>query len=213
MVWREPTDHVDDCYFCFINVTRVNKKKRKSLSYKSFPSTIRPVAYSADISILEFKKLLDISIDKHSDEEQYDYKELTDDGDSSCSSTPLLFEQQNLSDLIRDLCSSKKSSKVLTSRLKDRNLLQHGTKITFYRRRDREFVPFFYDQFNFVFCKDIPGVLMKLGVTEYSPADWKLFFDNVVLRITNVYGSVPIGHSTTLKEKYDAIISVLQHIK
>ena len=30
---------------------------------------------------------------------------------------------------------------------------------------------FFDDQLNFVFCKDIPGVLMKLGVTEYSPAD------------------------------------------
>ena len=33
------------------------------------------------------------------------------------------------------------------------------------------------------------------------------------LHITNVYGSIPIGHSTTLKEKYDAIRSVLQHIK
>ena len=35
----------------------------------------------------------------------------------------------------------------------------------------------------------------------------------VLLRITNVFGSIPIGHSTALKEKYDAIKSVLQHIK
>ena len=65
---------------------------------------------------------------------------------------------------------------------------------------------------NFVFRKDIPGVLIKLCVTEYSPADWRLFIDSskrslkcALLHITNVYGSITIGHSTTLKEKYDAI--------
>ena len=73
-------------------------------------------------------------------------------------------------------------------------------------------MPVFDDQLNFVFCKDIPGVLMKLGVTEYSSADWKLFIASskrslkcVLLHITNVCGSIPIGHSTTLKEKHDAI--------
>ena len=47
---------------------------------------------------------------------------------------------------------------------------------------------------------------MKLGVTEYSYADWRLFTDSskrslkcVLLHITNVYGSIPIGHSITLK--------------
>ena len=155
MVWRKPTNHVDDCYFCPINVTGVNKKKRKSLSYKSFPSAIRPVAHSADILISE--KLPDLSIDKHSDEEQHDYKELADadddddddDEDFACSSTSVLFDQQNLSDLIWDLSLSKASSEVLASRLKDRNLLQHGTKITFYKTRDKEFVLFPDDQLNF----------------------------------------------------------------
>ena len=140
MVWREPTNHVDDCYFCFINAIGVNKKKCKSLSYKSFPSAIQPVAHSADIPIPKFKKLLDLSIDEHSDEEKHDYKELTDvddDEDFAYSSMPLLFDQQNLSDSKRDPSLSKESSKVLASRLKDRNLLQHGTKITFYRTRDK----------------------------------------------------------------------------
>ena len=94
MIWREPTNHVDDCYFCSINVTRVNKKKRKSLSYKSFPSAIRPVAHSTDIPMLEFNKLPDLLIDEYSDKEQHDYKELTDvyddDEDFGCSSTPVL---------------------------------------------------------------------------------------------------------------------------
>ena len=158
------------------------------------------------ITIPEFNKLPDLLIDEHSDKEQHDYKELTnvdnDDEDFACCSTPVLFDQQNLSDLIRDVGLSKESSEVLASRLKDRNLLQHGTKITFYRTRDKEFVPFFDDQLNFVFCKDIPGILMKLGVTEYSPADWRLFTDSsqrslkcFFLHIINVYRSILIGHS------------------
>ena len=61
---------------------------------------------------------------------------------------------------------------------------------------------------------------MKLGNTECSPADWRLFIDSskgtlkcVLPHITNVYGSIPKGHSKSLKEKYDAIKSALQHIK
>ena len=81
-------------------------------------------------------------------------------------------------------------------------------------------MPFFDDQLNFVFYQDITGVLMKLDVTEFSPFHWRLFIDSskkslkyVLLHITNVYGSILIVHSTTLKEKYDAIKNLLQHIK
>ena len=104
--------------------------------------------------------------------------------------------------------------------MKDLNLSQHGTKITFYRIRDKEFLPFFFVIHLTLFPVKSPGVLMKLGVTEYSPADWRLFIDSserslkcVLLHITNVYGSMPIVHSTTLKEKNDAIKGVLQHIR
>ena len=112
-------------------MTEVNKKKHKSLSYKSFPSSsaIQPVAHhSTDICIPEFNKFPDLFIiAEHSDEEQHDYKELTDvdndNEDFACSSTPVLFDKQNLSDLIRDLTLSKESSEVLASQLKARNLL------------------------------------------------------------------------------------------
>ena len=154
MVLSELTGHVEDCFFCSINMTGVNKKKRKSFGYKSFPSAIRPVAHSTDIPIPEFNKFPDLFIDEHSGEEQHDYKELTDvdddNEDFACFSTPVLFDQQNLSDLIRDLILSKESSKVLASGMKDRNLLQHGTKITFYRTRDKEFMPSFDDQLFFL---------------------------------------------------------------
>ena len=78
-------------------MTRVNKKKRKFLSYRSFPSAIRPVAHGADIPMPEFKNLLDLSIDENSEEEQHDHRELIDvddddDKNFECPPIPVLFD-------------------------------------------------------------------------------------------------------------------------
>ena len=111
VVWREPTNHVDNCYFCSINKTGLNKKKRKSLSYRSFLSAIRPVAHGADIPMSEFKNLPDLSNDENSEEEEHDHRKLTDvddddDKDFACPPISVLFDQQSLSDFIRDLSLS-----------------------------------------------------------------------------------------------------------
>ena len=135
------------------------------------------------------------------------------------SSEPILFNQEELTDLTRGLNLSKESSELLPSRLNDGNFLQQGTKITFYKTRDDEFLRFFEELPDFVFCIDIPGLLLKVSVNEYKPEEWRLFIDIskrslkcVLLHNSNIYAPMPIGHSTTLKEKY-AIKTVLQHIK
>ena len=179
------------------------------MNYRCFPSAIQPVAHSDNISTPEFKELLD-------------HKELTNGDDDvkedfACPSTSVLFDQQNLSDLIRDLRLSKESSEVLASGPKDQNL---DTKITFCGK----FVPFYDDQLNFVFCKDNPvkevlTMHTKRGITEYFSADWWLFIDslkrslNCVMHITNVYRSIRIVHCMMRQGKYDAMKGVLQHIK
>ena len=56
MVWREPRDHVEDCYFCSVSVIGVNKKKRKSFTYPNLPSAIRLVLHSHDIPVPVFKE-------------------------------------------------------------------------------------------------------------------------------------------------------------
>jgi len=57
----------------------------------------------------------------------------------------------------------------------------------------------------------------KLGVFAYNPNDWRLFIDNykrslkcVPLKNGNTFGSITLGHSTTLKEKYSEIKFVLE---
>ena len=45
MVWREPQNHVTNCYFCMVNTKDVGKKNRHKISYPSIPSAIQPVPH------------------------------------------------------------------------------------------------------------------------------------------------------------------------
>ena len=40
MVWREPKDHISDCYFCIVNTKGIGKKNRHMVTYPSIPSSI-----------------------------------------------------------------------------------------------------------------------------------------------------------------------------
>ena len=164
MIWREPKNHTDDCYFCAVNLRGINKNKRKSLIHPNLPSALRPVARCDEISIPVFKELPDVpneNLDVSFEEED----DLNDNDFVPKSSEPILFNQEELSDLISDLNLSKESSELLASRLNDRNLLQQGTKITFYRTRDDEFLRFLGELPDFVFCIDIPSLLLKLSTS------------------------------------------------
>ena len=46
MVWREPKEHLTDCYFCLVNTKGIGKKNRQNFCYPSIPSAIRPVLHS-----------------------------------------------------------------------------------------------------------------------------------------------------------------------
>jgi hypothetical protein len=70
-----------------------------------------------------------------------------------------------------------------------------------------------------VFCNDIGNLLKKTGLSEYNPSEWRLFIDSskrslkyVLFNNGNKYGSIPIGHSTMMKEEYKAISLVLEKI-
>ena len=80
-------------------------------------------------------------------------------------------------------------------------------------------MPYFTQENDIVYCKEVAGLLRQLGAQEYEPQDWCLFIDrskrsinSVLLHNGNLYGSVPPRHSTTLKEKYDEIKFVLEKI-
>lgn len=218
MVWREPSNHATDCYFCAIDVTGIDKKNRSCLKSPDLESARRPMPHCDEIPVPVFHDLPDMSDEEFSSSssvEEDEGEEFVPDDDA-----PHPFSQHELNDLVRDLSLSKSNAELLASRLKDKNLLSHSARITFYRSRHEEYLPFFTKDNDLVYCTDIAQLLHKLGVTQYKTEEWRLFIDSskrslkcVLLHNGNQFASVPIAHSTTLKEKYEAVKYVLEKIR
>jgi hypothetical protein len=55
------------------------------------------------------------------------------------------------------------SSELLASRLKEKNLLGEDACITFFRRRHEDYMGYFCQEEDLVYCRDDSGLLDKLG--------------------------------------------------
>jgi len=55
MLWREPSDHTTDCYFCLTPpvTSGMNRKKKQRTDYPNIPTAIKPVPYGEDLSVPE----------------------------------------------------------------------------------------------------------------------------------------------------------------
>ena len=188
MIWHEPASHFDDCYFCMTNLVGYNKKNRKNILYPSIPSATRPIPHSDENPVPVFKELLDIPISAASlapdpvpeelTEGDSDPESLDNDNDidyHECSSEPNRFNQDDLSDLIRDLNLPKKSAELLASHLKERNFLQAKTNVTFYRNTEGNFLRYFKQYEEIVVCNDVKLLPMELGIVRYEANSWHLF--------------------------------------
>lgn len=218
MTWNEPRNHLDDCYFCAVSVKGMNRYKKRSWIYPNIKSAKPPTLHSEDLPIPIFSAL--------SNQDNDDFEMLDTHSNSAsesefegCSPTLQGFSQGELNDLIRDLYLSKKSAELLASRLKEKRCLQPDVSITSYRTRERDILPYFTEENDIVYCKNIPGLLNLMGLPVYRPEDWRLFIDSskrslkcVLLHNGNKLASIPIGHSTKLKEEYENIKLVLEKI-
>ena len=51
MVWSEPRNHVDDCYFCLTKTSGFTASSRKKINNPNLPSAMRPVPYTDGLPI------------------------------------------------------------------------------------------------------------------------------------------------------------------
>lgn len=220
MIWREPTNHSDDCYFCSVDITGHNSKNKKVISYPNLLSAIRPVEHSEVLPVPEPPDDLN-SIETELSSDVQSGLDEQDDEDFQCSMEnvePKLFNQIELNDLVRDLGLTKEKAELLGSRLKEKNLLTVGTNIYVYRKREQQFSQFFEQEGDLVYCSDIPALINEFGI-EYKKEDWRLFIDSsktslkaVLLHNGNMYASIPVGHSVHMKESYENLEIVLNKI-
>ncbi|GFX01805.1 uncharacterized protein TNCV_1022081 [Trichonephila clavipes] len=140
------------------------------------------------------------------------------DGYDPGTNDPKLFSQSAFNDLVRDLGLPKDTAEILGSRLKERHLLNSGVSFSWYRFREKEFVPFFTQEGDLVFCNNVPAIL-EIFKIMYEPEEWRLFIDSskrslkaVLLHNGNRYAAVPVGHSVHLKECYENLEFILNKL-
>lgn len=220
MIWREPRDHVSDCYFCLTNVSGITSKSKRTVSYPNLPSAMRPIQHSDELPVpVPPESIILREEEENRVEDNVDNEVEDPDFQTLDSSEPHLLEQEDLNDLVRDLKLSKQQAELLGSRLKGWNLLQKNTKVCVFRNRHAEFEDFFCLEDGVIFCNDVQSVMESLG-HEYKSEEWRLFIDSskmslkaVLLHIGNELPSVPLAHATNMKETYESMKLLLDKIK
>ena len=206
MMWREQRDHFNDCYFCKTEIKNYRKASIQKLNYPCVSSAIRPIPHSEEIPMPTVPENLRARGQCNVDSDDALCSATTSEGDcvssdneSTTKLEPRPFSQADLNDLMRDMNLSISQSELLASRLQERNLLEKGVKVTFFRQRTSHLMTFFSTVGDLCFCNDISG-LFNVFQNEYNPTEWRLFIDGsvtsikaVLLHIGNLFPSVPIA--------------------
>lgn len=227
MMWSDNSPHQEEnCYACINYHKTLNRRKARNKTYVGVPSVQLPLPHSEFVPVPTYR-----SIDLQTDistitaaATSMDFSSEYDPGKGTSYETtkdPILVTQNQLDRIVANLCLTQKKSEELASFLKGNNLLAKGTKVTAYRKRQKELQKFFNvnDAKNFAYCNDIENLMETIGLT-YKKDDWRLFIDSslislkvVLLHKTNRMPSVPIAYSTDTSENFDNLKDILEVVK
>ncbi|CAG5048025.1 unnamed protein product [Parnassius apollo] len=184
-----------------------SRKNKHKIKYFNLPSAQRPILRNkeqpAPVPPLgdQIEDVFDITTSL-----SIKSNEFTPSGSSSITGEPHILNQSELNDLVRDLELSKSKAQLLGSRLQQWNLLEKGTRISFFRKRDSQFLQLFSKEQDLVYCTDPLTLLQELHLPE-DPTALRLFIDSsklslkaVLLHNGNKYQSVPLAHTVNMKE-------------
>ncbi|KAJ8716001.1 hypothetical protein PYW08_013286 [Mythimna loreyi] len=213
MIWREPTSHDMDCYFCLTNVVGFSRKNKGNIVYPNTSSATRPLPHSEELPIPVPPVAMEIVSEASLDTASSFVPSYEDR-----SSEPHLIEQPELNDLVRDLNLSKQHAELLGSRLQQWNLLAKDTKISVFRDRNKHLSTFFRAENKLCYCIDPDGLMVSLGI-KHEVNEWRLFVDSsksslkaVLLHNGNTKPSVPVAYAIDMKETYESMALILKSI-
>ncbi|KAL7851918.1 hypothetical protein SRHO_G00177030 [Serrasalmus rhombeus] len=190
-IWRKPTDHSTNCYFCMVDPSkRRTGKNATPVTYPDIPSSIAPVPHCPELPV---PTPPDRATPPSEESSRSDTQEDVEDHDfSSCADEewkPYYPNQKDLNDLIRDLGLTKSNAELLTSRLKQWNLLDESVQVTGQRKRHQVFSTFVSHQDGLCFCNNVAGLFEAIGIT-CNPNEWRLFIDRSCKSLKAVQNNV-----------------------
>ncbi|XP_076348406.1 uncharacterized protein LOC143246067 [Tachypleus tridentatus] len=150
-IWCEPTDHSSKCYFCMVYPSKCwAGKKTSAFMYPDHPS-------------LQFHTALSSLYPLHWRETSHPQKKAAEDPDynfrgAAGQRNPYYPNERDINDLIRDLGLTKSNVELLTSRLKEWDLLDENVQLTSQRKSHRHFSNFFIHQDWICFCHNVSGL-------------------------------------------------------
>ena len=192
-------------------------KNAPEIVYADIPSSIAPVLHCPELSISTPQKRDHPS---SGDSSKSDSEEDIGDPDNGFTDAveerrPYFPNQKDISDLIRDLGLTKSNAELLTSRFKQRNLLDESMQVTHQRKHHQTFSNFLSRQDGLCFCNNVAGLFEAIGIT-CNPSESCIFIDSssrslkaVLFHNGNNYPSLPIAHSVHLREDYISVKMLL----
>ncbi|XP_076340071.1 uncharacterized protein LOC143240821 [Tachypleus tridentatus] len=144
VVWHESTDHSSNCYFCILDLL----------------SSILPVLHSPELPVSTLSESRQPSSEEsNKSEEEVDVEDPDYNFRGTAGERNLYYpNQRDLNDLIRDLGLTKSNAKLLTSGLKDLDLLDESVQVTSRRKHHRHFSSFVTCQDGHCFCHNVSGL-------------------------------------------------------
>ena len=121
MVWREPRNHEDYCYFCTVKVKGYNAKTRKGIIYPNINSANRPIPHGPEVPI---PSPLDVVKSSSSSSEPDTQDTHLYQPETKPETEPKPLSQSGLDDIVRNLNWPQDSAEYLSSKLKYNNFQQ-----------------------------------------------------------------------------------------
>ena len=218
-IWCEPTNHTNDCHFCVVDPSKRRFGKNAiAIVYPSIPSSIAPVPHSDQLPAPIPTRCQDPVSADESTADKNDIK--IDDYVLNFNleeKKPYYPNQKHLNDLIRDFGLTKSNAELLTTRLKQWNLLDDTVQFT--EQRHLSFSSFFTMQNAICICNNVSGFFYAIGI-PCIPSEWRLFIDRSskslragLLHNGNKYPTLPLAYSVHSKETYEYVKTVLSVLK
>ncbi|XP_076314799.1 uncharacterized protein LOC143227191 [Tachypleus tridentatus] len=136
-IWREPTEQSNNCYFFMMDPSKCWAGKNPSaIMYPDLPSSIAPVPHCPELHVPTppERKQPSTEESRKSEEEvdvedpDYNFRGAADERNSYYPN------QRDLNDLIRNIGVIKLNAELLTSRLKEWDLLDESVQVTSQRK-------------------------------------------------------------------------------